>query len=292
MHRRQRTGIALACTIAVFLAIAPTALAGTIAYDIAPSAAYTIDNEQGIAKVVYSGCVTAGARQTIAFAMVTNASNDAAVDFKVIREEGENPASTFDPATVTLNKNTEQTFQVVLSFTLTAPTDQNTTFRFKLDPENGAGLGEGPGVLVNIPCVLAAPSAAGGLASAPGPDGQAHFVPTAGVLVASSSALARGVARCISTPRGVALRAGERTTLDVAVNMSDRGLQNALVRITLPGGRAVAHRTGTNGIARFTLRPTRSGRAIIQTDVCFGARRLAVAARRVAAAQAAARFTG
>ena len=283
---------ALGCAVSGLLAIAPAAHAGTIRYDIAQSAAYTVDNEQGIVKVTYNGCVVAGERQTISFSMVTEASNDATVGFKVLKEEGEEPTSAFDPATVTLTKGTVQTFAVVYSFTLDDPTDQRTTFRFKLDPENGAGLGEGPGVLVDIPCVLAAPTPSGGFATVQQPGGEVTPVPTSGVLGSIRSGFAKGNAPCIATPRSVRLRAGERTRLDVVISMNGQRIQNALVRVTLPGGRRVRIRTGVNGVSRFTLRPKRSGRAVIQSDVCFGARRVTVLAAGVQAQQAPARFTG
>lgn len=282
MKQTRLQGMALGCVMAVLLFAAPAAMAGTIRYDIAESPAYTIDNDEGIVKVTYNGCVTAGARQTIDFTMNTNASNDATVGFKVLKEEGEEPISSFDPSTVTLNKNTDQTFAVVLAFTLNDPTGQRTTFRFKLDPENSAGLGEGPGVMVDIPCVLAAP----------GPGGSALSVPTSGVLAAPSSAQARGTARCISVPRRVRLRAGEQSRLAVVIRTNGQTVQNALVRVTLPGGRSFKRRTGSDGVATFTLRPTRSGRAVIQSDVCFGALRSAVRAARVTARRAPARFTG
>ena len=291
MHPRLfRT--ALGCAAAALLALAPAAMAGTIRYDIAESPAYSIDNEQGIVKVTYNGCVVAGERQTISFSMVTNASNDATVGFKVLKEEGEEPTSAFDPATVTLTKNAEQTFAVVLSFTLDDPSDQRTTFRFKLDPENGAGLGEGPGVMVHIPCVLAAPTPTGGFATVEQPDGQVTPVPTSGVLGSVQSGFAKGNAPCIATPRSVRLRAGERTRMDVVISANGQRIQNALVRVTLPGGRQVRIRTGLNGVSRFTLRPKRSGRAVIQSDVCFGAKRVTVLAARVQAQRAPARFTG
>ena len=295
MRQGSLGATALAGLITAGLALAPAAFAGTIRYDIAPDPSYRVDNEQGIVKISYAGCVTAGQRQTINFTMVTNASATATVGFKVLREEGEEPVSEFNPSTVALEKGTEQSFAVVYSYTLTTPTDKRTTFRFKLDPDNGAGLGEGPGVMVTIPCVLAAPPAsAGSPGETAGQGGAAGQLtaPTAGVLPPAGSVLAAREASCIAVPRRVRLRAGERTVIDVIVNASGQGIQNSLVRITLPGGRQVSHRTGSNGVARFTVRPRRSGRAVIQSDVCFGARRVAVAAVRNASARGRARFTG
>jgi len=292
MQHSRLTSRALGCAVAVLLVVAPSAFAGSIRYDIADSPAYTVDNESGLVKITYNGCVTAGERQTVSFTMVTNASNDATVGFKVLREEGEDPTSAFNPSTVTLMKGPDQTFSIVYSFTLGDPTDKPTTFRFKLDPEGGAGLGSGPGVMVNIPCVLAAPPASGGFATQVNSTGQAEPVPTAGVLGAIDSAAARGTAPCISTVRRVRLRAGERSTIDVLINQNNVNLVNALVRLTLPGGRQITRRTGINGIARFVVRPTRRGRAVIQSDVCFGARRATVTARPSAGARAPANFTG
>ena len=205
MHHPRLMRAALGCAAAALLGFAPAAMAGTIRYDVAESASYTIDNEQGIVKVTYNGCVVAGERQTINFAMVTNASADATVER---------------------------------------------------------------------------------------PSGETVPVPTSGVLGAVNSGFAKGAAECIATPRSVRLRAGERTRLDVVIAMNGQRIQNALVRVTLPGGRALRIRTGLNGVSRFTLRPRRSGRAVIQSDVCFGARRVTVLAARVQAQQAPARFTG
>lgn len=292
MRKPRQFRSVLGCVVVGMLAAAPAAQAGTIRYDIAETPAYSVDNEQGIVKVTYNGCVVAGERQTISFAMVTNASNDATVGFKVLKEEGEEPVSAFDPATVALTKGADQTFAVVYSFTLGTPTDQRTTFRFKLDPENGAGLGEGPGVMVSIPCVLAAPPTTGGFATVEQPGGTPAPVPTSGVLAGVQSGVAQGAARCIATPRSVRMRAGERTRLDVVISTNGQRIRNALVRVTLPGGRQIRIRTGLNGISRFTLRPTRSGRAVIQSDVCFGARRVTVLAAGVQAQRAPARFTG
>lgn len=284
--------LALGCALAIGLATAPAAMAGTIRYDIAESPAYTIDNESGIVKVSYNGCVTAGERQTIGFTMVTNASDDATVGFKVLREEGEDPISSFDPSSVTLVKNTEQTFNVVLTFTLDAPTDQRTTFRFKLDPDNSAGLGEGPGVMVTIPCVLAAAAPSGGFNTAPGPDGTTQPVPTSGVIGATDSPQAQGRATCIYRTQRVRLRAGERSRFEVLIKVAEQEIQGALVRVTLPGGRTVNRRTGRSGIAVFSVRPGRSGRAIVQTDVCFGVRRIAVLGVASSSNEAPAQFTG
>ncbi|MBA3748023.1 MAG: hypothetical protein H0W96_11115, partial [Solirubrobacterales bacterium] len=169
---------ALTCAAAALLIAAPAAYAGTIRYTVPESAAYTIqDNGNGIVKVTYNGCVTAGVRQQLDFSMVTNVGQSANAVFSVLKEEGENPAATFTPPSVALVKGTDQTFGISLAFTVDDANNGVTAFRIKLDPESGEGLGQGAGIMVKIPCVLAAPPA-------PPAPGATEATPTAPTLLA------------------------------------------------------------------------------------------------------------
>lgn len=256
-----------ACACAASLLLAAPAFAGTIRFDVVENPAFTIqDNGNGIVKLTYNGCVTAGVRQTIAFRTTISVSADGNATYNILREEGEAPAAAFNPPSVALAKGSEQSFDTTLSFTLSDQNNGITTFRIKLDPDSGEGLGEGAGIMVSIPCVLAAPPASGAAAPA---------APAAGYLPAVASGRARGSARCVSTPRGIRLRAHRTTLLRVTVSTNGQRISRALVRVTGPGFVRRRH-TGSGGTALFTLRPSRAGRVLVQSDVCFGADRLTV----------------
>lgn len=286
MSKRGRVA-AYGSAAAMFFAMAPAALAGTIRYTVAASPAYTIqDNGNGIVKVTYNGCVTAGVRQQLDFTMATNVGQDANAVFNVLKEEGEQPVATFTPPSVALVRGADQSFAIALAFTVDNANNGVTTFRIKLDPESGEGLGQGAGIMVRIPCVLAAPPAPGAAPLA-GP----LLAPTAGMFPTIGSAQADGPARCISTPRSMRLRAGERTKVAVTVTVNGQRIRGAKVRATYPGAR-YTKTTGADGRAVFTIRPRRSGTLVLQSDVCFGAARHTVRPARVVARQAPARVTG
>jgi hypothetical protein len=291
MMRKCGRVAAFGCAAAMFFATAPAAFAGTVRYTIAADPAYTIqDNGNGIVKVTYNGCVTAGVRQQLGFTMATNVGQDANAVFNVLKEEGEQPVATFTPPSVALVHGADQAFAIALAFSVDNANNGVTTFRIKLDPESGEGLGQGAGIMVRIPCVLAAPPAAaqpGGSAPAP----MTLLAPTAGVFPTIGSAQADGPARCISTPRSLRLRAGERTNVTVTVTVNGQRIRGAKVRATYPGAR-YTKTTGADGRAVFTIRPRRSGTLVLQSDVCFGAARHTVRAARVVARQATARVTG
>ena len=257
MPRATRAVLASAVALLGVLVLAPAAMAGTIRYTIAPSPAYTIqDNGQGIVKVTYNGCVTANERQELRFQVVTNVSQDANATFNVLREEGENPTATFNPASVALRRGPDQTFDVILAFTLTEENNNATTFRFKLDPESGEGLGQGAGVMVTIPCVIPARAASG-----------QNFP-------ATTSPQASRSAPCVAT-RPVVLRVGARRALVARVTTSGQRIAGAFVRVTGPGFTRTL-RTNSQGEATFRIRPTRRGTVFVQSNVCIGADRVAV----------------
>jgi hypothetical protein len=300
--RRIVAGLAGAALLA--LAIAPPAMAGTIRYAVDASPLFAIhDNGNGIVKLTYNGCVTAGARQTLSFVMTTTVKNSASAELKVLKEEGQDPATTIAPNPVNLVAGAPQSIPVTLAFTLPSANNGVTTFRFKLDPANGEGLGQGAGIMVRIPCVLASPPQPLVLAtSAPAPPPGAApasasgapapaAVPTRGVFPTIGSALAAPVARCISLPQRLSVRARRTTRLRVVVSANSQSIRNALVRVTLPGGTRKFKRTNADGVARLFVRPSRSGTLVIQSDVCFGAERVTV--RRAPARRSApARYTG
>jgi hypothetical protein len=294
MISRRGRAMAFAGAVAAVLAATPAAAqAGTVRYTVPQTPAYAIqDNGNGIVKVTYNGCVTAGVRQQLSFSMVTNVGQSANAVFNVLKAEGEAPATTFTPPSVALVKGTDQTFSIGLAFTVDNANNGVTTFRIKLDPESGEGLGQGAGIMVKIPCVLAAPPAPAALA--PGGSvaaGVTLAAPTVGVFPTIGSSQAASPARCISVPRGLRLRAGETTRVTVTVITNGQRIQGARVRATYPGAQYTKS-TRADGRATFNIRPSRSGRLILQSDVCFGAHRMSVRAARVVARRAPARVTG
>jgi hypothetical protein len=293
----RRTAAALVGAAVLALALAAPAAAGTISYGVETSPLFTIqDNGNGIVKVTYNGCVTAGARQTLNFVMTTTVKNSGTAELKVIKEEGQDPSTTIVPNPVNLVAGPEQAIRVTLAFTLPSANNGVTTFRFKLDPANGEGLGQGPGIMVRIPCVLAAAPAPMVLANqappAPAPvTAPPVAVPTRGAFPAIGSSLAAPRAACIAVPQRLRVRARQSTRLTIRVRANGQNIRHAQVRVTLPGGKRYFRRTNDEGIVRLFVRPSRSGTIVIQSDVCFGAARVTV--RRAPRRQSApARYTG
>ncbi len=277
--------VALVALLACALLAAP-ASAKTIRYLVSPDPAYTVDNQTGIVKVTYNGCVTAGATQVINFTLDADAGKGATAELKVIKEEGQDPSTTITPNPVTLDDGPNN-LPVRLQFTLPSPNNGVTTFRFKLDPENGVGLGEGPGVMVRIPCILAAP--AGVSADTPGAPGQPGggaggsadlATPTAGQFPSVLAARRQGDAVCVATPRRMRVRAGRTTRVRVSVATNGQSIAGSSVRVTGPGFVKVK-KTNALGEVVFNVRPRRSGEIVIQSDVCFGADRVRVRPARV-----------
>ena len=120
----------------------------------------------------------------------------------------------------------------------------------------------------------------------PGLRPDARGFPTVG------SSLAAAPARCIAVPQGLRVRARRTTRLRIHVFANGQNIRNALVRVTLPGGKRVLppHRRRRRSPA-CSCGPSRSGTLVIQADVCFGAERVTV--RRAPARRSApARYTG
>jgi hypothetical protein len=282
MLRPRFMAAASAGAVMLILAVAPQAMAGRITYNVDPGSQYAVkDNGNGIVKVTYNGCVTAGTRQTLNFVMTTTVSRDGAATFKVLKSEGQDPTLVLSPDPVNLVQGSPQSFSISLAFTLASANNGVTTFRIKLDPSSGEGLGEGPGIIVRVACVLAAAPQPATLANEPPPAAATGgtppaAVPTVGVFPAIGSSLARRPAPCIFTAQRLRVRARHTTRLAIRVHANGQDISGALVRLTLPGGAKLFRRTGTEGVAQRFVRPSRSGTLVIQSDVCFGAHRVTV----------------
>ncbi len=265
--RSARRGGAFIAVLLGVLVFAPAAMAGTIRYTVAANPLYSIqDNGNGIVKVTYNGCVTAGARQTLGFKTVTNVSADANATFNVLKEEGAAPVASFNPPSVFLTKGANQSFDVVLSFTIDDVNNGITAFRIKLDPASGEGLGQGPGIMVKIPCVI----------------------PAAAAFPAPKSSL--GAAPCV-TVKQLRVRAGERSTIRVRVRANGQNIGGSLVRLR-GAGLSVQKRTGSDGVAQFRVRPRKKGTIYVQSNTCVGADRVSVLGARKSKSRALPRNTG
>jgi len=93
----------------------------------------------------------------------------------------------------------------------------------------------------------------------------------------------------LSTASGLTVRAGETTTIRVSTK---NVAKNALVKITLPGGKVVSGRTNSKGVATIKVHPTRSGTATIKAPECSDVERLAVRPARKVVSRQLPRVTG
>jgi hypothetical protein len=262
-----RIAAAVISSAAVLLLAGP-AWAGTIRYDIQPSDQFTVtDNDTGIAKIVWNGCLVVGQSGTINFNVVVNSTQGGQASWRVLQDSGPIVNGTFTPNPVTLTQDKEQTIPTTLSFNVSAPSGSAVDFRAKLDAQSGEGLGEGPGIMVRVPCVVAAGS--------PPP--------------ASTSPAAQPAASCIQVTR-VRLRAKQRQAVKVQIKRNGQTIQGALVRLTGPGFRT-QKQSGGNGRVQFVVQPKAAGEVVIQTNVCGGSQRLQVLGARAAGRRLPA-FTG
>jgi len=255
----------------LLLLFAPSALAGTVRFGVTPTPQFSVkDNGSGIVKLTFRGCLVAGVRQRLSFRTMARTTKDSATaDFNVLKAEGQAPDADFSPSSIFLTRQ-EKRFTSTLSFSL--PAEENngvTTFRIKLDPRNGEGLGQGAGIMVSIPCVVPARSGSRAF-SAPRPT--------------------TSRAPCINVRR-VRLRAGERRRVVTRVVVNGLPVFGARVRISF-GNIARTKSTDERGYAIFSVRPRRSGTLFVQTDVCSGADRLRVRRARRTSGRAAPRTTG
>lgn len=269
MNAWTARAMAMAVVATVSLATASSAMAGTIRYDIEPSDQYTVtDNDTGIAKVEWNGCLVVGQNAVIRFTVHVNSTQGGQASWRIIKEDEPIVNGTFDPNPITLERGRDQSIPTTLTFSVSAESGSAVDFRAKLDAESGEGLGEGPGIMVRVPCVVP---------SSPPPPPQ--------------SAAAQGPAPCIPTPTRLRLRAKERGTVRVVVRQDDQTIEGALVRLTGPGFRT-QKRTGARGRVEFTVRPRRKGTLVIQTNVCEGSKRFGVLGARAFGGRIAPRFTG
>jgi hypothetical protein len=154
LHGRE-LGAAIACAVALPLIAAPAALAGRVDYAVPAGAGYTVKatgHGNGVVKVTYTSCLTPGETVRLPVQVTPRGpthDGPIAATWKVIKDGDATLA--FDPATVTFDGATES---AVLAITPGAATAKGVFLRFKLDPANGSGLGEGPGVMVRVACVV------------------------------------------------------------------------------------------------------------------------------------------
>ena len=269
MRSWKARGTASALAVAGALLMAGPAWAGTIRYDIQPSDQYTVtDNDTGIAKVEWNGCLVVGQNGTINSNVVVNSTQGGRASWRIIKDDEPIVNGTFTPNPVTLDQGRDQSIPTTLSFNVSAASGSAVDFRAKLDPDSGEGLGEGPGIMVRVPCVVE---------SQPTPP--------------ANSQAARGAAPCIPAPTRVRLRAKQRGQVRVQVKQEGRSIQGALVTLTGPGFRKRLH-TGGAGLAIFKVTPPRKGQLVIQADVCEGSKRFAVLGARFAGRRVSPRFTG
>jgi hypothetical protein len=134
-------------------------------------------------------------------------------------------------------------------------------------------------------------------ASAPDPTPAPSFseaslsAPTAGVFASLASRQARGPARCVATPRRLRVRKGETTQLVITIESNDVAIRSAAVRVLGAGVHRTA-RTNRDGQAVISVRPTRTGRLAVQSDVCFGVDRLRVLGAKDASSGVSPAFAG
>ena len=147
----------VAVALLALLATAPAALATNIRYEVPTSPAYSQESEDETRTIDYGGCVAAGEAQTLQVRVTSSIFSEASpATFQVSSEEGVAPAVTVSPPTVQIAPESVQTFDVVVSFTLAAPTTEGTTFRVRLVPDSGEEVRDGSGGLrVRIACVTA-----------------------------------------------------------------------------------------------------------------------------------------
>ncbi|MCW3038450.1 MAG: hypothetical protein JWM31_355, partial [Solirubrobacterales bacterium] len=106
-------------------------------------------------------------------------------------------------------------------------------------------------------------------------------VPTARSFPVVGSSLAARPSRCVATSRSQRVTAGEQATVRVVVRANGVLIRGAAVRVTTPDG-TITKRSDRHGVVIFRVRPSRSGRLVIQADSCFGMRTIRVRPARVA----------
>ena len=161
MMRKRGRVAALGCAAAMFFAMAPAAFAGTVRYTVAASPGVHDPGQrqrdrQGDLQRLRDGGRPPAAR------LHDGHERRPGRERRVQRAQGGGRAARRDVhAAVGRARRAapDQSFAIALAFTVDDANNGVTTFRIKLDPESGEGLGQGAGIMVRIPCVLAAPPA-------------------------------------------------------------------------------------------------------------------------------------
>lgn len=269
-RRGRHGGGSLAALLVALLVAAPPALATDMRYQVPSSPAYDSDRADDTLNVTYEACIPAGGAQTLQLQVrSTNFSDTGPANFEVTTEEGQ-PAVTITPATVQLGADSEQEFEVTVTFS--APVAP-TAFRIRLVPASGEAVEDGAGGMrVRLGCVN----------------------PTPPVTV-SSPASPSAVAPCpparmrVRAPR---LRAGERAIIRVSVPNRPGTAEKGCVVWAKGPGVSVKGVTSEGGNVILRVRPTRRGTVLVRSNRLQGSRRLRVFPRRTATGRGSPRFTG
>ena len=115
-RRGRHGGGSLAALLVALLVAAPPALATDMRHQVPSSPAYDTDRADDTLNVTYEACIPAGGAQTLQLQVrSTNFSTPVTANFEVTTEEGQ-PAVTITPATVQLEADSEQEFEVTVTF--------------------------------------------------------------------------------------------------------------------------------------------------------------------------------
>src|SRR5438067_11004421 len=145
--------------VVVLLVAAPAAFAGRVSYAVPAGSDYTVTAEghgHGIVKVTYTRCLQVGETVVLPLRVSSRGPTHAgpiSASWKVMKDGA--ATLVFNPNPITFTDGSAP--PATLSITPTrAPAPHGVFLRFKLDPANGSGLGQGPGVMVRVACVPAA----------------------------------------------------------------------------------------------------------------------------------------
>jgi hypothetical protein len=152
---------AVAGSMALPLALTPAVFAGRVLYAVPDGPGYTVKatgHGNGIVKVTYDACLIAGRTVQLPLQVTPRGpTHDGPIDaaWKVMKDG--DATLVFAPPAISFDGATEA---ATVAITPTVARARGVFVRFKLNPANGGGLGEGPGVMVRIACVVnAAPAA-------------------------------------------------------------------------------------------------------------------------------------
>jgi len=158
MNFARGLGATVLAVVAV-LAAAPAAFAGRVSYAVPSGPDYTVTAEghgNGIVKVTYTRCLQVGGTVVLPLRVSSRGPTHAgpiSATWKVMKNGGATLAFNPDPIAFTDGSAPPATLSITPD---RAPAPRGVYLRFKVDPANGSGLGQGPGVMVRVACVLAA----------------------------------------------------------------------------------------------------------------------------------------